>query len=100
MELLALMGTTLLYEENCFVGFLPLRSYLERQKQVGTGKRCPPDKEPLVRSLLIRESLEKLKCTSNENEESKEKQGKEDEVNQEVTVDKKTQKKKADDFFA
>ena len=73
LELLALMGTTLLQEENHFIGFLPLWSYLDKQKQLGAGKRCPPDKEPLVRSLVLRESLEKLKCVS-EGEASKEKE--------------------------
>ena len=35
LELIDLMGNTLLYEENHMIGFLPLRSYLQNRKQVG-----------------------------------------------------------------
>ena len=63
MYLLELLGSTLLFEENHLVGFLPLRSYLEHKKQLGAGKKCPPEEEDLVRCLLFRDSLERLKCT-------------------------------------
>lgn len=63
LRLLELMGTTLLFEENHLVGFLPLRSYLENKKQLGAGKKCPPEEEEIVRCLLLRDSLERLKCT-------------------------------------
>ena len=63
LHLLELMGTTLLFEENHLVGFLPLRSYLEFKKQLGAGKKCPPEDEDLVRCLLLRDCLERLKCT-------------------------------------
>jgi hypothetical protein len=63
MHLLELLGTTLLFEENHLVGFLPLRSYLENTKQLGAGKKCPPEEEDIVRCLIFRDSLEKLKCT-------------------------------------
>ena len=61
--LLSLLGSTLLFEENHLVGFLPLRSYLEHKKQLGAGKKCPPEEEDLVRCLLFRDSLERLRCT-------------------------------------
>lgn len=63
LYLLELLGNTLLFEENHLVGFLPLRSYLESKKQLGAGKKCPPDEEDLVRCLLFRDSLERLRCT-------------------------------------
>lgn len=63
LRLLELMGTTLLFEENHLVGFLPLRSYLDNKKQLGAGKKCPPEEEDIVRCLLHRDSLERLKCT-------------------------------------
>ena len=63
IHLLELLGTTLLFEENHLVGFLPLRTYLETKKQLGAGKKCPPEEEDLVRCLLFRDSLERLKCT-------------------------------------
>ena len=61
--MLELLGTTLLFEENHMVGFLPLRTYLETKKQLGSGKKCPPEEEDLVRCFLFRDSLERLKCT-------------------------------------
>ena len=57
------MGTTLLFEENHMVGFLPLQSYLDIKKEVGTGKKCPSDMEDIVRCLVFRDALESLKCT-------------------------------------
>jgi len=63
LYLLDLLGNTLLFEENHLVGFLPLRSYLETRKQLGSGKKCPPGEEDLVRCLLFRDCLERLKCT-------------------------------------
>ena len=57
------MGTTLLFEENHMVGFLPLKSYLEMRKQLGAGKKCPPEEEDLVRCILFRDTLERLRCT-------------------------------------
>jgi len=63
LYLLELMGNTLLFEENHLVGFLPLRSYLERKKQLGSGKKCPPAEEDLVRCLILCDCLERLHCT-------------------------------------
>ena len=63
MELLELMGNTLLFEENHMIGFLPLQSYLDNKKEVGVGKKCPPDMEDIVRCLIFRDNLESLKCT-------------------------------------
>ena len=57
------MASTLLFEENHFIGFLPLQSFLENKKQVGTGKKCPPEMEDIVRCLIFRDTLESLKCT-------------------------------------
>jgi len=57
------MSTTLLNEEQYFLGFLPLQSYLDVKKQVKNATRCPPEKEDLVRSLLFRDALEQLGCT-------------------------------------
>ena len=53
----------MLFEENHLVGFLPLRSFLEQKKQLGAGKKCPPEEEDLVRCLIFRDSLERIKCT-------------------------------------
>ena len=63
MELLSLMGNTLLFEENHLIGFLPLQSYLDNKKEVGAGKKCPIDMEDIVRCFVFRDALESLKCT-------------------------------------
>ena len=63
MELLNLMASSLLFEENHFVGFLPLQSFLDNKKQVGAGKKCPAEMEDIVRCLIFRDTLESLKCT-------------------------------------
>ena len=57
------MGSTLLSEENQFIGFMPLKSYLINKKELKTGTKCPPDKEDLIRGLILKDSLEKLGCT-------------------------------------
>ena len=36
---------------------------MEGRKQLGAGRKCPPEEEDLVRSLLFRDAIEKLKCT-------------------------------------
>ena len=41
MKVLQLMGNTLLPEENLFIGFMPLKSYLKSKKEVKTGLKCP-----------------------------------------------------------
>ena len=61
-----MLGSTLLFEENHLVGFLPLRSYLDGKKQLGAGKKCPPEEEDLVRNILFRDALERLKCTKHD----------------------------------
>ena len=63
LYLLDLLGNTLLFEENHLIGFLPLRSYMENRKQLGSAKKCPEKEEDLVRCLLFRDCLERLKCT-------------------------------------
>jgi len=58
------MGSTLIFEENFLIGFLPLRSYFLTRKNADiTGKKCPNDKEEILRCLIIKESLELLNCT-------------------------------------
>ena len=57
------MSNTLLPEENNFLGYLPLQSYLSQKKQVKNGVKCPQDKEELIRALILKDSLEKLGCT-------------------------------------
>jgi len=61
-----MMGTTLLPEEATVVGFLPLKTYLDTRKDIKTGIKCPEEKETLVRSMLLKESIEILKCTFEE----------------------------------
>jgi len=56
--LVELMGNSLLFEENFLIGFLPLRSYFDQNKQIGPGKQCPAEKQNLVRCLLLRDALE------------------------------------------
>jgi len=63
MALLELLGSTLIYEENFLVGFLPLRNYFATRKNNElNGKKCPSDKEEIIRALILKESLELLKC--------------------------------------
>jgi hypothetical protein len=50
--LLELVGQSLMYEERFFVGFLPLRSYFDAMKHVGSGKPCPEGKEDQVRATI------------------------------------------------
>ena len=57
------MGTTLLPEEHFFVGFLPLQSYIDHKKQIKNGVKCPPQRENLLRALILKDHLESLKCT-------------------------------------
>ena len=53
IQVLQLMGQSLLFEENQALGFLPLRSYFESKKDKSSCKKaCPQDKEDLVRSLI------------------------------------------------
>lgn len=53
-----MLGSTLLSEESFFVGFLPLQSYIDNRKQIGNGTKCPPEKENLIRALLLKDHLE------------------------------------------
>lgn len=63
MVLLELLGSSLIFEENFLIGFLPLRSYfLTRKHPDISGKKCPSDKEELLRCLIIKEALELLNC--------------------------------------
>jgi hypothetical protein len=57
------MGSTLIPEENLFLGFLPLNSYITARKDIKTGAKCPPDMEEAVRCLILIDSLERLGCT-------------------------------------
>lgn len=63
MKILELMGTTLLPDENLFIGFMPLKSYILNKKEVKTGVKCPQEKEELIRCLILKDALEKLGCT-------------------------------------
>lgn len=63
MVLLELLGSSLIFEENFLIGFLPLRSYFQTRKHPEiSGKKCPSDKEELLRLMIIKESLELLNC--------------------------------------
>ena len=62
-KIVQLMGSSLLPEEFFFVGFLPLQSYIDNRKEIKTGIKCPPERENLVRSLLLRDHLESIGCT-------------------------------------
>lgn len=63
MVLLELLGSSLIFEENFLLGFLPLRSYFQTRKHPDlNGKKCPADKEELLRCLIIKEALELLNC--------------------------------------
>lgn len=71
--LLELLGNTLIFEENFMLGFLPLRSYFANRKSSDlTGKKCPTDKEDILRCLIIKEGLELLGCVNKEDSEAKE----------------------------
>jgi hypothetical protein len=51
-----LMGSSILFEETQFLGFLPLRSYFEARKEGLKGlEKCPGDKEIAVRDLIQRD---------------------------------------------
>lgn len=63
MKIIQLIGTTLLPEENQFLGFLPLKSYLINNKSLSTGQKCPQEKEELIRAHILKDALEKLGCT-------------------------------------
>lgn len=56
MQLLELLSKTLVFEESHLLGFLPLRSYfLTKKSQEMQGKKCPLDKEDIVRSLIFKD---------------------------------------------
>jgi hypothetical protein len=58
------MSNSLLFEEYFFIGFLPLKSYLDKKKRVNSGQlKCPPEKEEIVRALIFKDALESLNCT-------------------------------------
>lgn len=57
------MGNSLLPEEHYFIGFLPLQTYIDNKKTIKSGTKCPPERENLVRSMIIRYQIEELKCT-------------------------------------
>ena len=63
MKILQLIGATLLPEENMFLGFLPMKSYLAQTKTLNTGSKCPQEKEELIRAHILKDALEKLGCT-------------------------------------
>jgi hypothetical protein len=42
---------------------MPLKSYIQSKKDVKTGVKCPQEKEELIRSLILKEALDKLGCT-------------------------------------
>lgn len=50
-------------EENSFLGFLPLKSYIDNNKEIKTGVKCPQEKEDLVRAHILKDALEKMGCT-------------------------------------
>jgi hypothetical protein len=73
LALLELMGTTLIFEENFILGFLPLRSYfLNRKSPELSGKKSPGDKEEMLRCLIIKEGLELLGCVDKQDAETHE----------------------------
>lgn len=37
LKLVEMIGNTLLNEESFFIGFLPLQTYINKKKQIGTG---------------------------------------------------------------
>jgi len=41
LKILDLMANTLLPDENLFIGFMPLKSYITSKKEVKTGVKCP-----------------------------------------------------------
>ena len=62
LKIIELIGSTLLPEESNFIGFMPLKSYLDK-KDLKTGVKCPQEYEELVRCLILKDALEKLGCT-------------------------------------
>jgi hypothetical protein len=59
----SLIGSTLLPEEFFYVGFLPIQSYIDNKKVIGCGSKCPPEKENVVRAVILRNHLEDIGCT-------------------------------------
>lgn len=57
------MGNSLIPEESYFIGFLPLQSYIEQKKEIKHGLKCPPEKENIVRCLLLKDHIESFACT-------------------------------------
>lgn len=45
LQIVELMGTSLISEEVYYIGFLPLQSYIDKKKQINHGPKCPPEKE-------------------------------------------------------
>eukprot|EP00347_Sterkiella_histriomuscorum_P013648 403363909 len=70
LKLTQMIGNTLLNEETFFIGFLPLQSYVDNKKQIGQGVKCPPEKENLIRSLILKDNLEMLRCTFEDKKQS------------------------------
>lgn len=66
------MGNSLLPEEIYYIGFLPLQSYIDNKKQIKNGVKCPAENENLVRSLIIKDQLEELRCTLEDLKKDKE----------------------------
>jgi hypothetical protein len=64
------MGSSLIPDENQFIGFMPLKSYIINKKNIKTGVKCPQDKEDLIRALILKEALEKIGCTYENFEEA------------------------------
>lgn len=60
------MGNTLLSEEVNFVGFLPLQTYIDKQKTISNGVKCPQDKEGIIRCFRLKEHIEDLQCTADD----------------------------------
>ena len=63
LKIIQLMGNSLLSEEHYFVGFLPLQTYIDSKKSIKSGIKCPLEKENIVRSMIIRDQIDELKCT-------------------------------------
>lgn len=91
-KILSMMGNTLLPEELYFVGFVPLQSYIDKKKTIQQGNRCPQDKEVLIRSMILRDCLEEMKCTF---EDLKER-----EVSVETVMKEESKEQITNDIFA
>lgn len=57
------MGNSFLPEEYYFIGFLPLQTYIDTKKTIKNAQKCSPDRENLIRCLILKDLLEDLKCT-------------------------------------